>query len=104
MDVSDFFDSRPKINRDSYRQKIARRAQPSFLIELPPVEHLVGIHVVPSRHSRDRGSRHQRLFYNRPPLRFRPPLLPKVLLVPHLRSVYASKSALNWSTWSATQK
>src|SRR5262249_25977169 len=54
------------LTRDSYRQEVGRRAQPSFVIELPPVEHLIGIHVVPSCHSRDRGSRHQRLFYNRP--------------------------------------
>src|SRR5215471_4290001 len=48
----------------------------TFLIQLPPVEHLVGIHVVPSRHSRHRGSRHQRLFHNRPPLGLRsPPVL-----------------------------
>lgn len=44
--------------RDSYRQEVGCRAQPSFVIELPPVEYLVGIHVVSSCHSRYRGSRH----------------------------------------------
>jgi hypothetical protein len=65
--------SQSRLIRDLHRQEVGRRAQLPFAIELPPAEHLVGIHVVSPCHSRDRGSRHQRLFDNRSPFRFRPP-------------------------------
>src|SRR5271169_307658 len=53
-----------------HRQKMCSHAdaQPPFAIQLAPVEHLVGIHIVSSGHSRHRGPRHQRLLHNVPSL------------------------------------
>src|SRR3974377_1881233 len=51
-----------------HRQKlwVHADAQPPFAKQLSPVEHLVGIYIVSSGHSRYRGSRHQGLFHDAP--------------------------------------
>src|SRR6516164_8863653 len=62
------FHGRPTLLiRYLYRKEVRPWPQPPLPIELPPTEHLVGIHIVSSCHSRYRGIWQQRLFHDGPP-------------------------------------
>jgi hypothetical protein len=48
-------------------------AKSSFAIQLPPVKHLVGVHIMSSRRPRHRSACHQRLLDDLPPFLHAPP-------------------------------
>src|SRR5262249_50062163 len=51
-----------------------RFSQSPSQVQSPPTKHLIGVHTVPPRHARNRGTRHQCFFDDSPFLGDAPPL------------------------------